>query len=124
MANIKNFDPSLLEINKLSGKSTSINIYFIEYMTMKSLDHVNIDSENPLYLTFNNADGYIIGKRNGDKVLLLQTRRKKKYWRNASEGIVINKPNKSKECVICHYWHFKDLSNFQIVNLSKITIYL
>ena len=57
MANIKNFDPSLLEINKLSGKSTSINIYFIEYMTMKSLDHVNIDSENPLYLTFNNADG-------------------------------------------------------------------
>ena len=124
MANIKNFDPSLLEINKLSGKSTSINIYFIEYMTMKSLDHVNIDSENPLYLTFNNADGYITGKRNGDKVLLLQTRRKKKYWRNASEGIVINKPNKSKECVICHYWHFKDLSNFQIVNLSKITIYL
>ena len=124
MANIKNFDPSLLEINKLSGKSTSINIYFIEYMTMKSLDHVNIDSENPLYLTFNNADGYIIGKRNGDKVLLLQTRRKKKYWRNASEGIVINKPNKSKECVICYYWHFKDLSNFQIVNLSKITIYL
>ena len=79
MANIKNFDPSLLEINKLSGKSTSINIYFIEYMTMKSLDHVKIDSENPLYLTFNNADGYIIGKRNGDKVLLLQTRRKKKY---------------------------------------------
>ena len=24
-----------------------------------SLDHVNIDSENPLYLTFNNVDGYI-----------------------------------------------------------------
>ena len=27
---------------------------------MKSLDHENIDSEDPLYLTFNDVDGYII----------------------------------------------------------------
>ena len=26
---------------------------------MKSLDHVNIDCENTLYLIFNNVDGYI-----------------------------------------------------------------
>ena len=26
---------------------------------MKSLDHVNIDNENFLYLIFNNKDGYI-----------------------------------------------------------------
>ena len=26
---------------------------------MKSLDDLNIDSENPLYLIFNNVDGYI-----------------------------------------------------------------
>ena len=27
-----------------------------------------------------------------------------------SEGIdIINKPNKSKECMICHYWYFKDI---------------
>ena len=26
---------------------------------MRSFDHVNIDSENPLYLIFNNVDGYI-----------------------------------------------------------------
>ena len=25
-----------------------------------------------------------------------------------SEGIDINKSNKSKECMICHYWYFKD----------------
>ena len=25
-----------------------------------------------------------------------------------SKGIAINKSNKSKECVICHYWFFKD----------------
>ena len=23
-----------------------------------------------------------------------------------SEGIKINKSNKSKECMICHYWYF------------------
>ena len=27
---------------------------------MKSLDHKNIDSENCLYIIFNNVDGYII----------------------------------------------------------------
>ena len=26
-----------------------------------------------------------------------------------SEGIDINKSDKSKECMICHYWHFKDI---------------
>ena len=26
-----------------------------------------------------------------------------------SEGIDINKTNASKECVICHYWFFKDV---------------
>ena len=25
-----------------------------------------------------------------------------------SEGIDVNKKNLSKECDICHYWHFKD----------------
>ena len=27
-----------------------------------------------------------------------------------SEGIDINKTNLSKECGICHYWYFKDIS--------------
>ena len=26
-----------------------------------------------------------------------------------SEGIDINKSNKSKECMICHYWYFIDI---------------
>ena len=25
------------------------------------------------------------------------------------EGIEINKSNKSKECMLCHYWYFKDI---------------
>ena len=35
---------------------------------MKSLDHVNIDGENSLYLIFNNVDGYL-EESNGDKYL-------------------------------------------------------
>ena len=27
---------------------------------------------------------------------------------DVSEGIGINKSNKSKKCMICHYWYFKD----------------
>ena len=26
-----------------------------------------------------------------------------------SEGIDFDKSDKSKECMICHYWHFKDI---------------
>ena len=28
---------------------------------------------------------------------------------DVSEGIYINKSNKSKECIICHYWYFKNI---------------
>ena len=26
-----------------------------------------------------------------------------------SEGIYFDKSDKSKECMICHYWYFKDI---------------
>ena len=28
---------------------------------------------------------------------------------DVSEGIDINKTSKSKECILCHYWYFKDI---------------
>ena len=31
------------------------------------------------------------------------------YKNVVSEGIDINKTNKSNECMLCHYWYFKDL---------------
>ena len=32
------------------------------------------------------------------------------YERNdVSEGIDINKLSKSKECMLCHYWYFRDI---------------
>ena len=50
MIDIKNFDPNLLNVDKISFKSTDAVIYNTKYITMKSLDHVNIDSGNSLYL--------------------------------------------------------------------------
>ena len=29
---------------------------------------------------------------------------------DVSGGTDINESNKSKECIICHYWYFKDIS--------------
>ena len=77
MINIKNFDSNLLNIEKTSFKSTDAVIYNIQYITMESLDHVNIDSENPLYLIFNNVDGYI-EESNGDKYLVFASTDKNK----------------------------------------------
>ena len=31
---------------------------------------------------------------------------------DVSEGIDPNKLKKSKECVLCHYWHFKDIGMY------------
>ena len=59
MIDVKNFDPSLLDIDKILFKSTDAVIYHIEYITMKSLDNENIDSANFAYVIFNNVDGYI-----------------------------------------------------------------
>ena len=58
MINIKNFDSSLLKIDKKSYKN--IRIYYIGYITTKSIsDYENINSVNPLYLIIDEVDGYI-----------------------------------------------------------------
>ena len=78
MVNIKNFDPSLLEKSKLSCKSANINIFFILNIgTMKSLDYANINSENPLYLIFNNVDWHT-EQSNGSKYLIFASTKKNK----------------------------------------------
>ena len=65
--NLKNVDPSLLNLDKKS--SMDISIYYIEYITTKSInDYENITSVNPLYLTINNIYGYI-EESNGNKYL-------------------------------------------------------
>ena len=59
MINIKDFDPSLLKIDKKPYKN--IGIYYIGYITIKSIsDYENINSVNPLYLIIGAVDGNII----------------------------------------------------------------
>ena len=77
MVNIKNVDPNFSSINRTSFKSTDSVIYNIKYITMKNLNHVNIDSENPPYLIFNNVDGYN-EESNGDKYLVFASAGKNK----------------------------------------------
>ena len=48
MINIKDFDPSLLKIDKKSYKN--IDIYYICYITVKDSYYVKMNSVNPLYL--------------------------------------------------------------------------
>ena len=68
MINIKDFNPNLLKIGKKSYKS--IDIYYIGYITMKSIsDCESINSVNPLYFFVGEVDGFIEG-RNGNKYLV------------------------------------------------------
>ena len=70
MINIKDFDPNLLKIDKKSYKN--IDIYYIDYITVKDSDYVKINSVNPLYLIISEADGYI-KEKNGSKYLVFDS---------------------------------------------------
>ena len=64
IVNIKDFDSSLLEINKLSFKGVfSVSIHYIKYIPTKSSNRVSIDrtdnDEDFLYLFLDDLDGYI-----------------------------------------------------------------
>ena len=70
MTNNKNFDPSLLRIDKISFRSTDSVIYDIKYFK-------NLFSANSLYLVFNNVDGYI-EESNENKYLIFSSTDKNK----------------------------------------------
>ena len=56
MINIKDFDLSLIKIDKKSYKN--IDIYNIGYITIKSIiDYESINSVNPLHLIVGDIDG-------------------------------------------------------------------
>ena len=75
MINIKDFNPSLMKIDKPSYKI--IGIYCIGYITMKDSDIVKINSVNPLYVIIGEVDGYI-EENNGNKYLTFPSTDKKK----------------------------------------------
>ena len=76
MINIKNFDSSLVKIDKKSYKN--IGIYYIEYIIMKSIsDYEDINSVNPLHLIISKADGSI-EENNGNRYLIFASTDKNK----------------------------------------------
>ena len=76
MINTKDFDPSLIEIDKKSYKN--ISIYHIEYITIKSIsDCENINSVNSSYLMIGEVDG-CIEENNENKYLTFASTNKSK----------------------------------------------
>ena len=72
---ITNFDPNLLKLDKKLYKN--IDIYCIEYITMKDSDYVKINSVNPLYLIIDEVDGHL-EEKNENKYLILDSTDKNK----------------------------------------------
>ena len=71
IADLENFDSSLLKLDKKSYKD--IGIYNIEYITIKKIgDYENIYSVNPLYLCITHASRYI-KETNENKYLIFDS---------------------------------------------------
>ena len=86
IVNIKDFDSSLLEINKLSFKGFfSRNIYYTKHIPTKSPNRVSIDrtdnDEDYLYLFLDGVYGYIEGN-DGIKYLVFASTEKKEALKN------------------------------------------
>ena len=75
--NIEDFGSNLLKIGKKSYKN--IDIYYIEYITMKDSDYVKINSVNPLYLIIDKVNGHIEEKNENKYLTLVSTDKTKKY---------------------------------------------
>ena len=68
MINIKDFDSSLIKIDKQSHKNNGI--YNTGYIAIKKIDdYESINSVSPLYLIIGKVDGYI-EENNGNKYLV------------------------------------------------------
>ena len=127
----KEFDPSLMKLDKKSNKN--IGIYYIGYITIKDSDHVKINSVNPLYLIAGEVDRYI-EKNNGNKYLTFASTDKNKkvlvkytkLWDEIKYHIQTINSGKSGECKK-DYMRIKfnsddDLPLNKILKLHNLTI--
>ena len=78
MSNIKNFDPSLLNIDRVSLENNDSVIYEVEYFK-------NLDSSNSLYLVFNNLDAYIEKSGENKYLIFTSTDKNRKALENYTE---------------------------------------
>ena len=66
MTNIRDFDPSLLDIDMITFKSNNFVIYHAKCIN-------NLESSNSLYLVFNNLDTYIEENGEGKYLVIAKT---------------------------------------------------
>ena len=83
MIKIKDFNPDLLKIDKISYKN--IDIYYIGYITMKDFDYVKIKSVNPLYLIIVKVDGFIEEEKGNKYLTLVSTDKNKEVLKKYRE---------------------------------------
>ena len=85
LINLKDFDASLLKVDKNDHKE--IDIYYINYETVKEISNCkNINSVNPLYLMVNEMIGHFEEKTE-NKYLVLDDVDENKEVSNKYEGV-------------------------------------
>ena len=87
IVNIKDFDSSLSETNKLSFKEVfSVNIHYIKYIPTKSPNRISIDKtdndEDYLYLFLDDVDGHIEENNKTKYPVFSLTKRNKEALKN------------------------------------------
>ena len=83
MIKIKDFNPDMLKIDKKSYKN--IDIYCIEYITMKDSDYVKINIVNPLYLITGEVYEYIEARSGNRYLTLVFTNKNKEVSKKYTE---------------------------------------
>ena len=79
MINIKDFNLSLIKIDKKSYKN--IGIYYIGYIATKDSDNVKINSVNPLYLIIGEVDGCIEENNGNTYLTFASTHKNRKLYK-------------------------------------------
>ena len=78
MANIKNFDPSLLNIDQVLFDNKDSVIYDIKYFK-------NLDNANSVYLVFNNLDACIEKSGENKYLIFASTDKNRQALENCTE---------------------------------------
>ena len=123
MINIKNFNASLLKINKKSYKN--IDIYYIEYIPEKDSKFLNIRSVNPLYFIVDKVDGFIEEKKGNRYINFASTDNNKKVLKKYTELWDGIKTLIEKSLYVCNGCHdlsmvVFDLNDLMISNIKGV----
>ena len=83
ITNIKAFDPRKIKIDEKSYKN--ILIYYVEYVSIKDLKYVKINSVNPLYFIINKKNKYFEEINENKSLTLVPTNESKEKIEKCEE---------------------------------------